>query len=81
MPRLSEHQIPKYRKHASGQAVVHLGGRDIYLGVHGTKASKREYDRLIAEWIAGGRQLATARPAADLTLNELCLTYLKHAQS
>ena len=33
--------FPKYRKHrASGQAVVTLNGRDIYLGPHGTKASK-----------------------------------------
>jgi hypothetical protein len=42
--------LPKYRKHrASGQAVVTLCGVDHYLGPHGTRASKSEYDRLIAE--------------------------------
>ena len=40
--------VPKYRRHrASGQAVVTLSGQDFYLGPHGTKASKQEYDRLI----------------------------------
>ncbi len=77
----SANRVPKYRKHASGQGVVHLGGKDIYLGVHGTKASKWEYDRLIAEWIAGGRQFAPAKAETDLTFNELCLAYLKYAQS
>ena len=42
--------IPSYRKHASGQARVTINGRDYLLGLHGTKASKREYDRLVAEY-------------------------------
>ena len=54
MPRLA-HALPKYRKHrGSGQAVVTLNGREFYLGPHGTKASKIEYDRLIGEWLANG---------------------------
>ena len=49
MPRLAGTSIPKYRKHRpSAQAVVTIGGVDHYLGPHGTKASKLEYDRLIA---------------------------------
>ena len=49
--------LPKYRKHrVSGQAIVTLSGKDFYLGPHGTKASKSEYDRLIGEWLANGRQ-------------------------
>ena len=48
MPKLT-YSLPKYRKHrASGQAVVTLNGRDFYLGPHGSKVSKMEYDRLIA---------------------------------
>jgi hypothetical protein len=40
MPRLVN-RSPSYRKHkASGQAVVTIGGRDVYLGPYGTKASK-----------------------------------------
>ncbi|MCA9018460.1 MAG: hypothetical protein KDA77_24275, partial [Planctomycetaceae bacterium] len=56
MPRLSS-TLPRYRKHrASGQAIVELNGHRHYLGPHGTKASKVEYDRLIAEWLANHRQ-------------------------
>lgn len=65
MPRLKD-SLPKYRKHrASGQAVVTLGGRDFYLGPHGTKASRREYDRLIAEYLASGRSPSFGRPADE----------------
>jgi hypothetical protein len=57
MPQLKQ-AIPKYRKHrASKQAIVTLGGKDFYLGPHGCQTSKDQYDRLIAEWLAGGRQL------------------------
>jgi integrase len=78
MPKLTRTATPTYRKHrATGQAVVTLNGRDHYLGKYGTAASKAEYDRLIAEWLAGGRQL----PSRDneLTVNELILAYMRHA--
>ncbi len=55
MPKLST-SVPKYRKHrASGEAVVTINGREHYLGPHGTKASKLEYDRLINQWLVTGR--------------------------
>jgi integrase len=76
MPRLS-HQTPKYRKHkASGQAVVSLNGRDHYLGPWGTKVSKLEYDRLVAEWLVNGRSLRITE-SNQLTVVELCGRYLK----
>ena len=79
MPKLSN-SVPKYRKHrASGQAVVTLNGRDFYLGPHGTKASKREYDRLTSEWLANGRGLPPGQ-ANDLTVAELLLSYWEYAQ-
>ena len=77
MPKLTR-AYPAYSKHrASGQAVVTLNGTDVYLGTHGTRASKAEYDRIIAEWLANGRRLTTA--TADLTVVELIAAYLKHA--
>ena len=79
MPSLS-HTLPKYRKHrGSGQAVVNLSGRDHYLGPHNTKASKLEYDRLIGEWLANGRNplLATSE---DVLMVELCLRYWRFAK-
>lgn len=80
MPRLVNAK-PKYRKHrASGQAVVTIAGKDHYLGPHGSKASKREYDRLIAEWEAGNRSpLAPASPES-ITVVELCAVYWRFAQ-
>ena len=48
-------RIPSYRHHKpTGQAVVTLNGKDHYLGLWGTAASRAEYDRLIGEWIANG---------------------------
>ncbi len=74
----SSHNLPKYRKHrASGQAVVTLGGKDFYLGPHGSKTSIREYDRLIAEYTARGRVLQTDDA---LTIKELLLGYVRHAR-
>src|SRR5690242_14001794 len=78
MPRLL-HALPKYRRHrASGQAVVTLNGRDLYLGRYGTAASRAEYERLTGEWLASGR-----RPifvvGSEVTITHLCRDYLKFA--
>lgn len=79
MPRLSA-PIPKYRLHrASGQAIVSLSGKDWYLGPYGTKASHREYDRVIAEWLARDRQ-GIASSNAGLTLVEVCVAYKRFAE-
>ncbi|WP_406699153.1 site-specific integrase [Singulisphaera sp. Ch08] len=82
MPKLIS-RTPSYRLHRpSGQAVVTLSGRDFYLGPHGTKTSKAEYDRLVGEWLAHGRRLPSASAAqADLTVNELLLAYWNHAEA
>lgn len=81
MPRLSR-KLPSYRLHrSSGQAIVTLDGKDHYLGPHGTKASKAEYDRLIAEWLAHGRRLPVASGGrSDLTVAELILAYWRFAE-
>jgi hypothetical protein len=73
---------PSYRLHKpSGQAIVALDQRDIYLGLYGLPQSQPEYDRLIAEWLLNGRRLrqpAYAGPG-DITVNELALAYLAFA--
>ena len=76
MPKLVN-TVPKYRKHrASGQALVSIGGRDHYLGPYGTKGSRAEYDRLITEWLAGGRRAALgADKSPSLTITELVLCH------
>src|SRR5258708_1768103 len=74
-------RTPSYRLHKpTGQAVVTLDGRDFYLGKHATEASRAEYDRLIAEWLAHGRRLPRAG-GGDLTVNELILRYVEFADT
>jgi integrase len=81
------HQVPSYRLHrASGQAVVNLGGRDIYLGQHGTRESQTRYEQLVAQWLASHRHLsAPGGPepsnARNFTINELFVVYWDFAKS
>src|SRR5262249_28529440 len=55
-----------------------LKGVDHYLGPHGSVTSKREYDRLVAEWLADDRR----RPVGirHLSVSELILRYLKFSE-
>jgi hypothetical protein len=55
--------------------VVTLNGKDHYLGVWKTTASKAEYNRLIGEWLAAGRCLPATRGGTDLTVAELGAAY------
>jgi integrase len=86
MPTRREKRIPKYRLHKpTGQAVVRLEGRDHYLGRHNTIPSREKYDRLIAEWLTQRRRTPTVprvavAPRPDLTVNELLVAFLAHAQ-
>ena len=71
-------RTPSYRLHkGSGQAVVTLNGKDVYLGKFGSTVSKDEYDRIIGEWMANGRQVAQG---TDLTVVELVVAYLRYAE-
>ena len=80
MARRTGHSIPKYRKHrGSGQAIVTIAGRDHYLGPHGTRTSRIEYDRLIMEWLASGRPASVAEQD-ELTVSELIVRYWRHVR-
>src|SRR5262249_49367990 len=71
-------RVPSLRHHKpSGRAVVTINGTDHYLGRYGSQESEAEYRRLLAEYLSGG--LRAAAPAADLTINELLVEYLKFA--
>lgn len=80
MPKLTN-SVPKYRKHrASKQAVVELAGKTYYLGPWGSKASRVEYDRLVGEWLAGGRSGSFGSAPSELTISELLVSYLAYAK-
>jgi integrase len=67
MPRLS-HRLPLPRLHRpSGRARLRIGGRDYWLGKFGSPEAQAEYDRLIAEYLAAGRQPPTRSPAVPST--------------
>jgi integrase len=76
-------QTPSLRHHrSSGRAVVTLNGRDVYLGNFGSAESRAEYDRVIGEWMINGRRLPVANGGArDITVNEMLVAYLRHADS
>jgi hypothetical protein len=77
MPRLNQ-SVPKYRKHkASGQAIVEINGRRHYLGPHGTKASRIEYDARITEWLASGRSTSYGVPKHVTSVTELVVDYFR----
>lgn len=85
MPK--KNKIPSYRLHkGSGQAVVTLSGKDIYLGVHGTEQSHVEYKRVIAEWlqhnkVAPDESRTGLNPGSEiLDINELILAYWQFAE-
>ena len=79
MPRLTT-SAPKYRHHKpSGQAVVTLNDKDHYLGKFNSKASKQLYDRLIGEWLAGGRQSLDARHE-ETSVAQLIHAFVEHAK-
>lgn len=79
MSKKHSSRVPSYRRHKpTNQAVVTIDGRDFYLGTWNAKASKVEYDRLIAEWMANGRQL---RATADITVVEVVNAYRKFAEN
>lgn len=82
MPWPSNH-VPKYQKHrASGQAVVTINYVDHYLGPHNSKASVALYDRLIAEYLASGRQAAPQQPAEQgMVVVQVLAAYWKHCKS
>jgi site-specific recombinase XerD len=72
-------QLPKYCLHKStGRAFVRIEGKAYYLGKHGSAASRQEYDRIIGEFIANGRQ--AKYQAHEILVEQLLLRYLDYAE-
>lgn len=75
-------RIPKRRLHRpSGNAVVTLNGKDIYLGKYDNPESEDRYNELVGRWLANGRSLpeqtgaTVAGQSGELTVTELCAKY------
>ncbi len=76
----SEITSPRLR-HRSGQARVTINGRDHYLGPHGSQASKKEYDRIVAEYLASDRSPSFGISNVVYTVAMLMRDYLHHAKA
>lgn len=81
MPR-PKNPVPTYRLHKqSGQGIVTVtanGSRkDITLGKYDSPESREEYRRVLTDLDAGRIKFDTP---LDITVNELCLGYWKHAE-
>jgi integrase len=73
-------RVPSYRRHkATGLAVVTLSGHDIYLGRFNTPSSRREYKRVVAEWMAHAGTLPNGS-SSDLTIIELAAAFMRYAK-
>nr|MBA3482772.1 hypothetical protein [Pirellulales bacterium] len=60
-------RIPKYRFHkGSGQALVEIDGRRIYLGKHNSAESREQYRRLIAALMSPSQPGPNAAPGESL---------------
>jgi integrase len=83
VPRKS--QVPPYRLHrGSGQAVVHINGRDVYLGVHDSPESKEKYQDIIRKLLADRAKAEmdyVVRFHVDITVAELAAKYLPYAEA
>ncbi|MFM9995541.1 MAG: site-specific integrase [Phycisphaerales bacterium] len=74
-------RVPSYRRHKpSGQAVVTLSGRDVYLGPWKSAESKRRFKQLVAEWLAAGGQVRPDASEGTLSVVELAAAYWKHLE-
>jgi integrase len=80
-------RTPTLRRHKpSGQAVVTLNGKDVYLGLWPIEQRKappgvrQAYDRLIAEWLANGRRLPVEDGSPAASVNDVILAFWRHAE-
>lgn len=81
MPR-PKNPVPIYRLHKqSGQAIVTISAngsrKDMLLGRYNSPESKDEYRRILTDLDAG--RIVFSAPT-DITVNELCLRYWRHAE-
>jgi integrase len=78
--------VPSYKLHkASGQAVMRItlpGGarKSVYLGVYGSPESKAEYARRVQAVGTTASVTITGPKATDITVAELLVKFLEHAE-
>ena len=83
-------KVPTYGLHKpTGQARCYIHGKSYYLGKYGTEESRIRFGELVAKVVrgqpidpfAGSEVGSTTSPEASLTIHELVLAFLRHADS
>jgi hypothetical protein len=70
-PRLTNSRNKYHLPRAIGQAANAIAGKDQYLGPHGSTAGNLKHDRLMAQWLAAGRQVAPPEPQSESSIVEV----------
>lgn len=84
-------KLPAYRHHKpSGQARIRWQGREIYLGTFESPESRQRYAELLTKIVTGATldidtaarrtRKKTSNDDGGLSINELCVLFLKHAE-
>lgn len=79
MPR-QKSTVPSYRLHkGTGQAVVYIDRREVYLGVHGSPESRQKYAEIISRLTRGEAvdvRSPTDKPTCQKSVAALCLRFI-----
>lgn len=82
MPRTKKGTPPSYRLHKStGQAVVTIAGRDVYLGEYGSKSSFQQYALVLLEHSGGHAVRKQQGEELGRALVEVLAAYWEYAKS
>lgn len=78
---MPKRNVPSYLLHKpSGQARVILDGKTFYLGRYGSKESRKEYERLIGNYLANGRKLPPTKYDGEISIREAVVLFLEYAE-
>jgi integrase len=72
-------RLPKLLRHASGQGVVRIAGRDYYCGKFDDPRCETKYKLLLAEWLSN-RNSFSAHKTEVRTFEDIAVAYLEHAK-
>ena len=79
-------KVPTYGHHKpTGQARCYVNGKTVYLGKYGSEESRIRFGEIVATVISGipvdPFVTKSADPASGLTINELVLAFMRHADT
>ena len=79
-------KLPTYGHHkATGQARCYVNGKTVYLGKYGSQESRIRFGEIVSQVISGVQAdpfvTKSAEPESGLTIHELVLAFMRHADA